>query len=583
MRSKLLTSLLIILMITVQWQLCFADNPEQTMTDGVFSYNIIEGKAVLTSCSDQQCKTVTIPKKLGGYPLESIEGGAFSLCKNLISFKTQNPNFEVYGGALYKEGTLVCYPPAKNQKVFDAPSFMSEIMPCAFFGNTTLTVVSLNDLITTIPAEAFAGCTSLHTVELGENTTEISDGAFAFCASLKKIKIPETLNKIGSAAFYGCSLISDIELSDNISFIGEMAFKDCKSVTEINIPKNITDAENWIFTINPALEKVTVSEGSLNYAVVDGVLYTADMKKLVLCPAGGGIEKLTVPDGTIIIGRNSFENHKTIKTVTLPASVTEIEDRAFYDAAKLVSINLDSGVSKIGEYAFYSCGYLGSITANKAITSIGSGSFDDCISLTLYVADGSEIHEFAVKNNVNHRIDPNQPAIPREHWSQKYIEWAESTGVTAGVTDYTQTINQEGFCWLIMNLYEKYKGDAEIPANPFTDTSSPAVLKACGLGFAQGYSENTFAPARPITREEICVNLHHLITALNGEEPERGTPQTFRDSKEISEWAVSYISIAYNNSIISGLPDGRINPKGHASIEEAVAMLYNASLLIKQG
>lgn len=66
-----------------------------------------------------------------------------------------------------------------------------------------------------------------------------------------------------------------------------------------------------------------------------------------------------------------------------------------------------------------------------------------------------------------------------------------------------------GICRLTVKLYEAMSGKlAEVPKqNPFRDTQDPEVLKAYGLGFVTGLTEDTFGGEEPVTREQAAVML----------------------------------------------------------------------------
>lgn len=580
---RFISSLLIILMISAVTLSAVSANEEELLADGVFSYYIKDKSAVIASCNDDRT-VITIPKTIGGYTVAAIEDGAFSLCKNVEYFRSSNRRFAVTDGALYstEDKKLICYPSAKDTSNFHIPGFIKELASCAFLGNEHINKVYLNNNISSIPAECFAGCTALNTVNLGNNITVIEDGAFAFCSSLKDITLPEELTSIGVASFYGCSLLKSVNLGDNLTKIGEMAFKDCTSINKIHIPKGIDSIENWIFSISPDLEEITVSRDNESFVVSDDIVYTKDKNTLVFCPPASNTKELVIDDGTIIIGRNAFENHKTLKKITLPDTVTEIGANAFYNVATLEEIELSPNISKIGDYAFFGCSELGKTKLTATTENIGIGAFDNCGKINLLVADGSTAHSYALSRSISFEIDPEQPAVPKTYWADKYITWAEENKITYGVTDYKTALTRQGFCHIIVNFYEKYLGKrVKLPENPFTDTESEAVLKAYALGFMNGMGDGKFKPANSITRQELCVTICNIITVLNGEAPKTGDPVIFRDQDKIAPWANDYIITAYNNDIITGRSDGRIDPTGTASIEEALAMLYNSLPLIE--
>jgi hypothetical protein len=78
----------------------------------------------------------------------------------------------------------------------------------------------------------------------------------------------------------------------------------------------------------------------------------------------------------------AFENCGTLKSITLPDSVTKMYDYTFYQCTNLKSIELSNSLQLIGYMSFYRCTSLTEITLPASMTSIGIGAFHDCSSLT---------------------------------------------------------------------------------------------------------------------------------------------------------------------------------------------------------
>ena len=60
----------------------------------------------------------------------------------------------------------------------------------------------------------------------------------------------------------------------------------------------------------------------------------------------------------------AFENSKTLVSVTIPDSVTEIGSYAFFECARLAGVTIGTGVTEIGDHAFCECGVLTDIYYN---------------------------------------------------------------------------------------------------------------------------------------------------------------------------------------------------------------------------
>ena len=77
-----------------------------------------------------------------------------------------------------------------------------------------------------------------------------------------------------------------------------------------------------------------------------------------------------------------FADCSSLKSITIPDSVTNIEERAFSRCTSLTRVTIGNSVTNIGRYAFFGCTGLTSVTIGNNVTSIGFQAFYACPSLT---------------------------------------------------------------------------------------------------------------------------------------------------------------------------------------------------------
>ena len=90
------------------------------------------------------------------------------------------------------------------------------------------------------------------------------------------------------------------------------------------------------------------------------------------------------------IGTNTFKNHTSLTSVTIPDSVTNIWDDAFYFCINLTNTTLGNNVANIGSGAFQNCTGLAGITIPDSVTNLGGLVFYECTSLS-YATIGNGI------------------------------------------------------------------------------------------------------------------------------------------------------------------------------------------------
>lgn len=82
-----------------------------------------------------------------------------------------------------------------------------------------------------------------------------------------------------------------------------------------------------------------------------------------------------------VIGDHVFENHKSMKQVSLPESVFSIGEYAFLNCYNLEKVNIPQGVTLIRDGTFASCNRLRNIALPSGLTSIGKSAFESCTAL----------------------------------------------------------------------------------------------------------------------------------------------------------------------------------------------------------
>lgn len=91
-----------------------------------------------------------------------------------------------------------------------------------------------------------------------------------------------------------------------------------------------------------------------------------------------------------IIGASVFSDCRSLTSVIIPSSVTEIGWGVFKYCRSLTSVNIPSSVTEIGEYAFWGCSSLTSVDIPSSVTSIGERAFVLCSGLrSIYVYAGT--------------------------------------------------------------------------------------------------------------------------------------------------------------------------------------------------
>ncbi len=150
-------------------------------------------------------------------------------------------------------------------------------------------------------------------------------------------------------------------------------------VKTVSLPKTLKTIDSQMNYGNRALETIVVDKENPYFCVVDGILYTKDMSKLVQCPAKG-ITTVVVPNTVKHIGNDGFNECIDLKKVVLPETLETIEDGAFIWSRNLKEVNIPANLTYLGRLAFRDTG-IQRITIPQGITNIPEGLFMDCLNL----------------------------------------------------------------------------------------------------------------------------------------------------------------------------------------------------------
>ena len=201
---------------------------------------------------------------------------------------------------------------------------------------------------------AFYGCDELESVSFSQGLTKIENDAFRECKKLTSVSIPSSVTSVGDYAFAGCAAMNSLTISEGVLEIGEGAFLKCDDLAEVSIPSSVTSIGDKSFAYCTNLVAIEVDSKNPNYTNKDGIVFSKDMKKLILCPSPK-TGYVNIPSGVIAIGNSAFFLCSRLTGVTIPESVATIGENAFYGCSGLTEVTIPKGVKSIGSKAFFDC------------------------------------------------------------------------------------------------------------------------------------------------------------------------------------------------------------------------------------
>jgi len=261
------------------------------------------------------------------------------------------------------------------------PQTVKQIERWAFHGCKYLRSINLPLGLKRIESHTFYDCKFLKNIEIPYGVEKIEDRAFDGCESLKSIKIPGSIKELDIYdIFCACRGLQKVELGEGVvKLIG--SFWMCTSVKTFVIPRSLKILDGYVFTHMSAIMNVILPKGDSNFVLIDGVLYTKDMKCLI---------------------RYFPKLHKKDSTFVVPKSVRTIEVSAFRECQQLEEIIIPDKVTSIGRWAFEKCKKLRRIVLPKKIKKLEQLLFRDCSSLSEVILPSSlETIEYATFSGCN--------------------------------------------------------------------------------------------------------------------------------------------------------------------------------------
>ena len=341
------------------------------------------------------------------------------------------------------------------------PEGVDTIHNFAFVNGYNITSVSIPNSVTSIGIYAFSSCSSLTSITIPNSVTSIGSLAFSYCSSLTSITIPNSVTEIGNYAFEGCSSLSSITIPNSVTSIGERAFASCSALEYLSIPNSVQyayegDYNNEVYYLDgynsiyrcynlktlivPADFFAPEDEYDYPYAVEEYLPYLPE--KLESLTINGGnmdhrfgwdfinrnrkslqhidfaaterieeeaftnfynLESLVLPSQLETVPYMAVAECVKLKSISIPATVTEIEDRAFencrmlssvtfakngaltrignwafYNNHELTNLVIPEGVAEVGHAAFYGCTYLKEMTLPSTMQTIADNAFSQC-------------------------------------------------------------------------------------------------------------------------------------------------------------------------------------------------------------
>lgn len=273
------------------------------------------------------------------------------------------------------------------------PEDVTEVKYAAFFNYKGLKSVTVHPGLTKMDYMAFLGCDNLEAVHIADLSAWCSisfDGEHAnplYYANrlylngelITDLVIPDDIKYMRDYTFNGFKGLRSMEIPDGVTNVGKYTFAN-SSLASITIPSSITKIGDRAFKNCDDLEKVNIANLSawlkINFGDSNNENNPLAGAKLYL--NGELVTDLVIPDNISSINDYAFYGCSSIKSVTIPETVSEIGVDAFA-CPNLKSVVLSDGIE--GYYIFGSNDNLSEVIfLGNDFYSVYDSSLDVCLS-----------------------------------------------------------------------------------------------------------------------------------------------------------------------------------------------------------
>jgi len=279
------------------------------------------------------------------------------------------------------------------------PECITSIPYRLFASCTSLESIEIPYSVREIGDTAFYQCMSLREMVLPDEIESIGAYAFAKCSGIDRFVLPSSLKTLGEAAFYDCTNLKDIVLPYGLTSMGDWVFEACASIENISIPQTLQEIPAYAF-LNCTNLKYAYFHGDIGFIGEDAFRIGDDD------PSKTSLEYIYAPINSY--ASEYFEmTHPSVYVISkeypelhLPAHMKEIQEESFAGSG-LTTVSLPDGAKSIGYRAFADCKTLRQITIPASVTTIALTAFQGCTDrLVIFTPAGSAAAQYAKAHDI---------------------------------------------------------------------------------------------------------------------------------------------------------------------------------------
>ena len=420
----------------------------------------------------------------------------------------------------------------------------------AIANNSTVpnaTSVTMPNTIVSIEANAFKDG-HITSITIPKSVTEIKSGAFGQMSNLTAINVDAAnpnfrsdngvlIEKKDSKEWVAAYPMAkpDVEYTvpEGVYGVYTNAFQRAAYLTKITLPASLKESPSTAefngYTSAQNLKEIAVAAGNTAFKSVDGVLLSADGKKLIAYPNGKAGSPSTNPAYQGVTGQPNASVYK------VPDGVESIEQAAFAQVNGLTAIELN-GVKKLAKGAFDKAVKLRNVLLGPSVDTIEDGAFGGNNDLAAFDVDPANPN-YAADNGVIYTKNKEELVLFPAGKAGEYTTLSTTKKIRNRAFYYAQKVTKVNFN---SNL-EIIDNDAFQATTKLANITfeAPAKIKTIGTFAFQGSGLTELnIPASLQTVDWSAFGFSKLkkITVADGSQLQSINKEAFNGCKDLEEF-----------------------------------------------
>lgn len=177
--------------------------------------------------------------------------------------------------------------------------------------------------------------------------------------------------------------------------------------------------------------------------------------------------------------------------------------------------------------------------------------------------------------------------VPPDAWYAGAVERVSAAGLMRGTGNGLFSPGGTVTRGQIAAILHRMAGSPPVHGSSFSDVRAGAyyggaVAWASRRGIVEGFSDGTFRPDQPVSRQQLAAILWRYARLERADSGRRTPLETYRDADSVSAYAAEPLQWALAEGILQGTKTGELQPQGRAARGQTAVLLERFQTLLEK-